>query len=192
VIIVVMGVSGAGKTTVGRALARRLGWPFHEGDDLHPEENVRKMLRDEPLTDEDRRPWLERVRELAAREASRGVDAVVTCSCLKRAYRDVVRGPAAGTPPAGGKQPPAGEPPVAETADIRFVYLAIDPETAKERVGGRRDHFFDASLVASQFGTLEPPRRALTLDATRPVDELVDTALAGLDLEDRGAPPNGR
>ena len=77
-IIVVMGVSGAGKTTFGRALARRLGWPFHEGDDLHPDVNVRKMARDEPLTDADRRPWLERVRDLAAREASRGVDAVVT------------------------------------------------------------------------------------------------------------------
>lgn len=133
------------------------------------------MRRDEPLTDEDRRPWLENVRELAAREASRGADAVVTCSCLKRAYREVVRGPAGGPRPA------------AAAADVRFVYLAIGPETAAERVGGRRGHFFDASLVASQFEALEPPRRAVTLDATRPVEELVDAAIAGLGLaEARG------
>ena len=120
------------------------------------------MRRDEPLTDEDRRPWLEKVRDLAAREASRGRDAVVTCSCLKRAYRDVVRGP-------GG-------------ADVQFVYLAVDPETAVERVGDRRGHFFDESLVASQFDALEPPRLALTLDATLPVEELVDAAIARLGL----------
>ena len=133
------------------------------------------MRRDEPLTDEDRRPWLERIRDLAAREASRGTDAVVTCSCLKRKYRDVIRGP------AGGEPRGAGAP------DIRFVYLEIDPETALERVGGRRDHFFDASLVASQFADLEPPRRALTLDATRTVEELVEAAVAGLGLaEPRG------
>jgi gluconokinase len=173
VVIVVMGVSGAGKTTVGRALARRLGWPFHEGDDLHPEENVRKMERDEPLTDEDRRPWLERVRDLAAEVSTRGADAVVTCSCLKRAYRDLVRG--SGPSPEAG---PAGD----ESAALRFVHLAIDPEAAAKRVGGRRGHFFDEALVASQFAALEPPRRAVTLDASRPVGELVDQALKGLGL----------
>ena len=135
------------------------------------------MQRDEPLTDEDRRPWLENVRDLALREASRGVDAVVTCSCLKKAYRDLVRGPASGEPPAG----PA--------ADVRFVHLAIDPETAAERVGGRKGHFFDEALVASQFEALEPPVRALTLDATRPVEELVGAAIVGLGLaRDRGTP----
>jgi carbohydrate kinase (thermoresistant glucokinase family) len=174
VVIVVMGVSGAGKTTVGRALARRLGWPFHEGDDLHPELNVRKMQRDEPLTDEDRRPWLEKIRELTAREASRGAQVVVTCSCLKKAYRDLVRGPAG--------------------ADVQFVYLAVDRDTAVERVGGRPGHFFDESLVASQFDALEPPRLALTLDATLPVEELVDAIVNGLGLaratRSRGTPPS--
>lgn len=156
-----MGVSGAGKTTVGRELARGLGWPFHEGDDLHPEENVEKMSKDEPLTDLDRRPWLERVRDLAAREAAAGRNAVVTCSCLKRSYRDLVRraGP-----------------------EVRFLHLAIDPETAAVRVGSRAGHFFDASLVGSQFRDLETPRRALTLDASRPVAEIVGQAVEALGL----------
>lgn len=161
-----MGVSGAGKTTVGRALARCLEWPFHEGDDFHPQENVRKMAKDEPLTDADRRPWLERIRDLVARESARGGNAVVTCSCLKRAYRDLVR-----------EAEDAGE-----GADVRFVYLELDPETAAVRVGGRLGHFFDASLVGSQFRDLEPPRRALTLDATRPVQELVAAVIEAFDL----------
>lgn len=155
-----MGVSGAGKTTVGRALARRLQWPFHEGDDFHPQVNVRKMAKDEPLTDADRRPWLERLRDLVARESARGGDAVVTCSCLKRAYRDLVR----------------------DGADVRFVHLELDPEAAAGRVGGRLGHFFDASLVGSQFRDLEPPRRALTLDATRPVQELVAAVIEAFGL----------
>ena len=128
------------------------------------------MSRDEPLTDEDRRPWLERVRELAAREGAKAAiagaaaptGAVVTCSCLKRSYRDVVRD---------------------SPADIRFVYLAIGPKGARERVRGRAGHFFAASLVASQFEALEPPRDAVTLDATRPVEELVDEAIARFGLE---------
>lgn len=176
-IIVVMGVSGAGKTTVGRALARRLNWPFHEGDDFHPEENVRKMAKDKPLTDADRRPWLDRIRDLVARETGRGGNAVVTCSCLKRAYRDLVRG--SEVPVAGESQGIGGVP---GAPDVRFVHLAIGPEAAAVRVGGRIGHFFDASLVGSQFRDLEPPRRALTLDATRPVEELVDAAIERLGL----------
>lgn len=125
------------------------------------------MERDEPLTDADRRPWLERIRDLAARESARGEDAVVTCSCLKRSYRHLVRGMGA-----------TGE----ERAGVLFVHLSVDPETAGRRVAARRGHFFDESLVASQFEALEPPRRALTLDATRPVEELVDEAIRGLGL----------
>jgi gluconokinase len=140
------------------------------------------MERDEPLTDEDRRPWLERVRDLAAEVSTRGADAVVTCSCLKRAYRDLVRG--TGAPGTTGD---AGD-------DLRFLHLAIDPETAAQRVGGRRGHFFDESLVASQFAALEPPRRAVTLDASRPVEELVDQAILrlGLGMPSAGAEPSGR
>jgi gluconokinase len=116
------------------------------------------MSRDEPLTDEDRRPWLERVRDAAAGAGS----AVLTCSCLKRAYRDVVRD---------------------SPADVRFVFLSIPPEVARERVRGRAGHFFALSLVASQFEDLEPPQGGITLDATRPVEELVGEAIARLGFE---------
>ena len=119
------------------------------------------MSRDEPLTDSDRRPWLERVRDLVAREVAAGRDAVVACSCLKRAYREIVR--------------EAGP-------EVRFVWLSIDPEAAAVRVQGRRGHFFDATLVGSQFRDLEPPRRALELDARQPVGELVEQAIEGLGL----------
>jgi len=119
------------------------------------------MARDEPLTDADRRPWLESVRNLAARESARERDAVVTCSCLKRAYRELVR--------------QAGP-------DVRFVHLAIDPEAAAVRVGARAGHFFDATLIGSQFRDLEPPRRAVTLDAGRPVAELVEQAVEALGI----------
>lgn len=123
------------------------------------------MSRDEPLTDSDRQPWLERLRELAARELAAGRDAVIACSCLKRSYRKIVR--------------EAGP-------DVRFVWLSIDPEAAAVRVQGRRGHFFDATLVGSQFRELEPPDRALELDARRPVRELVEQAIEGLGLIPRG------
>lgn len=124
------------------------------------------MSKDEPLTDSDRRPWLERVWDLAAREAAAGRNAVLSCSCLKRAYRDLVR--------------QAGP-------EVRFLHLAIDPETAAVRVAGRGAHFFDASLVGSQFRDLEPPRRALTLDASQPVAEIVRQAVEALGLAEPGA-----
>lgn len=119
------------------------------------------MAQDESLTDADRRPWLESIRELAARETERGRDAVVTCSCLKRAYRELVRQAGPG---------------------VRFVHLAIDPEAAAVRVGHRAGHFFDATLIGSQFRDLEPPRDAVTLDARRPVPELVEGAIEALGI----------
>lgn len=119
------------------------------------------MAQDESLTDADRRPWLESIRELAARETERGRDAVVTCSCLKRAYRELVR--------------QAGP-------DVRFVHLAIDPEAAAVRVSRRAGHFFDATLIGSQFRDLEPPRGAVTLDARLPVAELVERAIEALGI----------
>jgi gluconokinase len=160
--IVVMGVAGSGKSVAGEALATALGAVFIEGDRLHPPENVARMTRGEPLTDALREGWLDAIGQRIAAVAGGGQGVVAACSALKRRYRDRLRG---------------------LYQDIVFVYLEIDPATAKQRVGSRRSHFMPASLVESQFATLEPPaadERALTLDATRPVPDIVDTAVGQL------------
>nr|WP_233507135.1 gluconokinase [Jiangella anatolica] len=133
--LVVMGVSGSGKTTVATRLADRLGRPFAEADDMHPAANVAKMAAGTPLTDEDRAPWLATVRDWLTAEAERGRSAVVTCSALRRRYRDVLRGAAGG---------------------VTFVFLDGDPELLAERMRRRKGHFMPPSLLESQLDTLEP------------------------------------
>jgi len=161
-IAIVMGVAGSGKTTVGRRLAEELGWEFCEGDDLHPPENVAKMARGEPLTDEDRRPWLARVRARMDEALRTERDLVVTCSALKAAYRRILRDD--------------GDP------RVRFVYLRSSPALVAERVARREGHFMKASMVDSQFGALEEPSasEALILDAGAPVEALVASMRAAL------------
>ena len=133
--LVVMGVSGVGKTVVARALAARTGWVFQEGDDLHTEANRQKMAAGHPLVDDDRWPWLRRIAAwIGEREAARE-GAVITCSALKRAYRDVLR---------------AGHP------SARFVHLVAADAVVAERIGHRRGHYMPASLLRSQLDTLEP------------------------------------
>jgi len=146
-----MGVSGSGKTTVGRALAARLGLPFTDGDDLHPRANVEKMAAGIPLTDEDRAPWLDAVGDVLA-----AGDAVVACSALRRTYRDRLRTAA---------------------PDLALVFLHGDPELLVSRLRGRAGHFMPASLLDSQLATLEPPsadEHAVAADAALPVAELVE------------------
>jgi gluconokinase len=135
-VVVVMGVSGAGKSTIGQALAERLACEFVEGDALHPAANVAKMTRGEPLTDRDRAPWLARIAGVVDEWRTNGRSGVVTCSGLKRAYRFVIIG---------------------NRPDVRLVYLTGDPALLHERLAGRRGHFMPASLLASQLGTLEAP-----------------------------------
>ena len=163
-VVILMGVAGSGKTTVGRRLADELGWPFCEGDDLHPAANVAKMARGEPLTDEDRRPWLEALRARIAATLDAGSNLVVACSALKAAYRRTLAVAGAGP------------------ARVRFVYLALDPAVAAERVARRQGHFMKASMVGSQFAALETPapEEALTVDAAAPLDALVARIRAGL------------
>jgi gluconokinase len=132
--VVVMGVSGAGKTTLGRALAAALGAEFIDGDDLHSEAARAKMAAGVALTDEDRWPWLDRVGAALAGAGRR----IVACSALKRVYRDRIR---------------AGAGP-----EVRFVYLDADVQTMRRRVAARPGHYMPASLIDSQFATLEPPR----------------------------------
>ncbi|MFN6956109.1 MAG: gluconokinase [Acetobacteraceae bacterium] len=160
--IVVMGVSGAGKSTVGALLAERLGWPFEDGDSFHPPANVEKMRAGTPLTDEDRWPWLAAIaqRIAAARAGGRGV--VIACSALRRAYRDVLR---------------AGH------ADIRFLHLTGEPALIMARQAARQGHYMPASLVASQFATLEPPDTeadVIDLDVDPEPPAIVQKAIAAL------------
>ncbi len=135
--VVVMGVAGAGKTTVGLRLAEALGGQFVDGDDLHTEEARAKMSRGQPLTDDDRWPWFDRIAAALRDGMSRGVTTIVASSALKRIYRDRLR-----------QRVGAG---------LRFVYLKADRELMRARVAGRRGHYMPASLVDSQFATLEPP-----------------------------------
>ncbi|RWB96141.1 MAG: gluconokinase [Mesorhizobium sp.] len=153
--VVVMGVAGCGKSAVGEALAAALGAVFVEGDRLHPLENVARMASGEPLTDALREGWLDAIGRRIAEPVGDGQSVVAACSALKRSYRERLRG---------------------FCQDILFLYLEIDPATAKQRVGSRQGHFMPASLVDSQFATLETPvadENALTLDATRPIADIV-------------------
>jgi gluconokinase len=157
--VVLMGVSGSGKTTVGRLLAGRLHWPFLDADDFHSPANVEKMRRGEALTDADRGPWLETLAGALRRQLDAGRSVVLACSALKSAYRDVLR--------------------VDER--VRFAFLSADPDLLHQRLAGRAGHYFNPALLKSQLETLEPPEDALVLDASRPPEELalaVEQALA--------------
>lgn len=151
--IVLVGVSGSGKTTVGERLAADLGWPFHEGDRYHSATSVAKMRRGVPLTDADRGPWLDRLHGLMQRHADRREDAVIACSALKQSYRDRLRGDLRG---------------------VRVVHLAGPRALLVERLTSRPDHFFNPVLLDSQLATLEPPAdAALTVDIRQPIDAIV-------------------
>jgi ribose 5-phosphate isomerase A len=135
-ILVIMGISGSGKSTIAEILAARLGWTFQEGDNLHPEANVAKMHAGVPLTDEDRKPWLERVAAWIDGQRARKQPGIVTCSALKRSYRDIVIG---------------------DRPEVRLVYLRGGRDVIAEHLAGRHGHFMPASLLQSQIDTLEEP-----------------------------------
>jgi gluconokinase len=156
--VVVMGVSGSGKSTVGSALAQRLRVPFVDADTLHPPANIAKMTAGELLTDDDRYPWLDEVGEWLADHRDGGV---VSCSALKRKYRDQLR---------------------AHCPHVEFLHLRGSPELIAGRLAARSGHFMPAALLQSQFGTLEPlgaSEPGVTVDADQDVGAIVDTFLAG-------------
>jgi len=157
-----MGVSGSGKSTVGSALAHQLGWQFQEGDALHPPDNVAKMHAGIPLDDEDRAPWLRAVAARIDEWRARGEAGVITCSALKRKYRDAIIG---------------------DRPEVRLVYLTAPPALIAERLAGRRGHFMPASLLESQLAALEPPdpdENALTMTVDAPVATVVERIAAAL------------
>ncbi len=152
-VLVVTGVSGAGKTTVGRKLAEALGWPFYEGDAFHPAENVEQMTDGDPLTDADRAPWLRALRDLIEDCLQKGESAVLACSALRKVYRDQLK---------------QGDP------HVRFIYLKGSRALLRERIGGRRGHFMPPGLLESQLAALEEPEEdALIVNIAPPPDEIV-------------------
>lgn len=159
-IAVVMGVSGSGKSTTGAALARALGWPFVEGDDLHPPENVAKMAAGIPLTDDDRWPWLDRIVDDLHALSKTNRDIVVACSALKQRYRDRL----------------------ALAGDVRFVHLHGDRETIAARLAMRHHRYMPATLLDSQLATLEFPADAIVVDIRDDVDTQVRKIIAALNL----------
>jgi gluconokinase len=173
-IIIVMGVSGSGKTTVGIALGTALGWPFVDGDTLHPAANVAKMAAGHPLTDADRAPWLAAIAGLMDKWAAAGGDGVIACSALRRAYRDVLRRDGA-----------------------RFVFLDVDRSLLAARLAHRHGHFMPAALLDSQLATLEPPQPdegALTVEVGPTASPAATAAeiVAGLGLNSGAAGPVSR
>jgi len=158
-IAIVMGVSGSGKTTIGRPLAERLGWAYLDADEFHPPANIAKMRAGQPLDDADRAGWLKAMAERLAACAAGGQSAVLGCSALKRAYRDQLRA-------AGG--------------DVRFVYLRGSYELIAERLARRTDHFMPPGLLTSQFAALEEPDETLTVDIARSPEEIIDEIFAAL------------
>jgi carbohydrate kinase (thermoresistant glucokinase family) len=161
-VLVAMGVSGSGKTTLGKALAERLGWDFQEGDDLHPAANVEKMRSGQPLNDADRAPWLARIAAWIDEHLTAGRNGVITCSALKRAYRDQL-----------GK----GRP------DVIFVFMDLDQAAIAERLKHRRGHYWPPSLLASQFADLQPPQpdeHVIDVDGTRPLEAQIEQVVQAL------------
>ena len=160
--LIVMGVSGSGKTTIGESLAKRLGWPYEDADKFHPKSNVAKMSAGHPLTDEDRWPWLEAIAAEIDRVCEADERVVIGCSALRRVYRDIL---------------------VHRRTDIRLVYLDGTQGLIADRLGRRKGHFMPSGLLASQFNTLEPPtpdEHALTVSIDAPVEAIVDDVLRQL------------
>jgi gluconokinase len=160
VIVVVMGVSGSGKSVVGQALATDLGWAFFDGDDFHPEANVAKMAAGTPLTDADRWPWLDRLAQEMAVIEERGGHAILACSALRQAYRDRIN----------------------RSGNVRFVHLAGDHDTIAARLAARKHAYMPPTLLVSQLAALEPPADAIVIDVRDAIPVQVAKIRAALSL----------
>ena len=159
-VILVMGVTGAGKTTVGGLLAKQLGWPFLDADDFHPPENIEKMKHGIPLTDADREPWLAAIHQALVDYAAKNQDVVLACSALKQSYRELLW----------------------RDGEVKLVYLKGTYELIAQRLLTRRGHFADEHILAGQFADLEEPTDALVVDISATPEAIVDEICRGLAL----------
>ncbi|AJR06574.1 gluconokinase [Photobacterium gaetbulicola] len=160
--IIVMGVSASGKSTIGYELAQRIGGKFIDGDDLHPKANILKMAQGEPLNDQDREPWLERIRDAAFSIESKNETGVIVCSALKKCYREQIR---------------------EGNHNLAFLYLAGSQEVIRERIRLRQGHFMKENMIASQFAVLETPvdeTDVITVDIDQSIAAILDSAVAAL------------
>ncbi len=161
-VLIVMGVTGVGKSTIAEAVAERLGWPFQEGDELHPPSNIQKMHSGVPLDDADRAPWLEAVRRWIDARVAAGEPGLITCSALKRAYRERL---------------------VEGREDVRLLYLHADRAVLEARLARRTGHFMPPSLLESQLATLEEPspdERPIVVQVHGPLPETIEASLAAV------------
>ena len=162
-VILLMGVSGAGKTTIGQLLASQLTWDFVDGDDYHSPENVEKMRSGIPLTDADRAPWLERLRTLIATWIAAGKNKVLACSALKQSYREQLQ----------------------VSPEVQVVYLKGTPEVLRQRLRARTGHFMTERMLESQLTALDPPEDAVVVDVDRSPEEIVSEIQSRLSRPDR-------
>ena len=152
-VVVIMGVTGSGKTTIGRLLSQRLGWKYYDADDFHPRANVEKMSSGTPLNDEDRQPWLETLRDLINERLERSENAVLACSALKESYREFL----------------------VLNERVRLIYLKGSRGLIKDRLDARRGHYMNPALLDSQFETLQEPEQGYKVDISLSPDEIVKT-----------------
>ena len=160
--ILLMGVTGSGKTTIGTLLSEAMGWPFYDADDFHSPQNVRKMASGVPLTDEDRGPWLEELHELIIQHNQRGENGVLACSALKASYRRVL----------------------SADGDVAVVYLKAHPDLIRSRLENRSGHYMPPRLIESQFLDLEEPNEAIIIDAGWPPEQAVEAIRSQLGTND--------
>ena len=160
-VIIIMGVEGTGKTTIGKLLAKKLGWKFYDADDYHPKRNIEKMASGLPLNDEDRWPWLEGVRKLIDSSLNLNEPSIIACSALKSSYRQYLK---------------------REKEKIVFVYLKGDKNTITKRLASRKDHFAGTQLLESQLHTLEEPEGVIACDISRQPEVIADDIIEKLEL----------